>query len=303
MMSMSGRSASTLANGSAPICATISTASSIVDGCEIARRPAFGDAALAQAGVDHRPVDAGIDRRQLELVAVGRRQLADQVDHEVDLRVGAGAAGRADDQRDLALVRRLQHQRHVARIGLARHERLAQPQHVRAGIGRARVDDHGVDAAVDAAPEMLGGHAVAQHALRREDAKFFGHARLRSMVCAPACVAGRGRPSVSRRVVPGYSRPEQAAPLQLGHDQPREVLVGARNARRRQHEAVARRLEPFLHLVGDLARRAAEHRPVVELAAARGLDEVAHRRVLLAGLGDHLVAQALPATARPAPRR
>ena len=169
-------------------------------GREVARRPAFGDAALAQARVDHRPVDAGIDRRQLELVAVGRRQLADQVDHEIDLRVGAGAAGRADDQRDLALVGRLQHQRHVARIGLARHQRVAQPQHVRARVGRARVDDHGVDAAVDAAPEMLGGHAVAQHALRREDAKFFCHARLRSMVSAPAM---RRRPWQAQRIAQG----------------------------------------------------------------------------------------------------
>ena len=207
MMSMSGRSVSTLAKGSAPICATISTASSIADGARSPDGPHSVIRPSRSRAVDHRPVDAGIDRRQLEPVAVGRRQLADQVDHEIHLGVGAGAAGRADDQRDLALVRRLQHQRHVARIGLARHDRLAEAQQVRAGIGRAGVDDHGVDAAFDAAPEMLGRHAVAQHALRREDAKFlvscpppFGRLR------ASSCGAGLGRPSVSRRVVPGYSR-------------------------------------------------------------------------------------------------
>ena len=73
--------------------------------------------------------------------------------------------------------------------------------------------------------------------------------------------SGRGRPSVSRRVLPGVGRAEALAALELGHDVAHDVLVRARRVGGGDDEAVARvGLEPLLHLVGDVgagARRSA----------------------------------------------
>ena len=78
---------------------------------------------------------------------MGRRDLANDADHLVDLGIGAGAARRGNDERNLALPRGLQHQRDVADIGVARHDRLAEAEQVGPGVGRAGIDDHGGDAA------------------------------------------------------------------------------------------------------------------------------------------------------------
>src|SRR5579864_5973330 len=61
------------------------------------------------------------------------------------------------------------------------------------------------------------------------------------------------QPQVVAQRLPGVAVAEQAPALQLGDDQPHDVLVGPRAVRRGDHEPVARPAgEPGLHLVGDL---------------------------------------------------
>src|SRR4051812_12366668 len=83
--------------------------------------------------------------------------------------------------------------------------------------------------------------------------------------CSGPCPSGTGAYFGARETeVVAQRRPcvaitEDTATLQLGHDGARHVLVRAGHVRRRDHEPVARvAVEPLLHLIGDLRRRADE---------------------------------------------
>ena len=57
-------------------------------------------------------------------------------------------------------------------IALPLHDHLAEAEQIGSGVGRARVHDHGIHATIDAAPEVLGRDAVAEHARRGQDVEF-----------------------------------------------------------------------------------------------------------------------------------
>src|SRR5262249_5636596 len=87
---------------------------------------------------------------------------------------------------------------------------------------------------------------------------------------------------------------EQTAPLQFRYQQPHDVIIAAWHARSRHHKTIAsRRREPFLHLISSLMRASAKHRVFLDRATAGDIDEIAHCRVLLAGVTDHPVAEPL----------
>src|SRR5215468_2706426 len=90
---------------------------------------------------------------------------------------------------------------------------------------------------------------------------------------------------------------EEAAPLQLWHHQPREVLVSSRHVRGRENEAVARAAgEPFLEPVRDVRRRADETRELLERGACAVLDVIPRARIRLAAHAYHAVPRGLQPT-------
>ena len=131
-----------------------------------AGRPARGDPSGIQPPVHQFGIDARKDGRKLEAIVLGGCDLSDHGNHVVHVAVDAGAAGGADDQRNPSLGAGLQQQRQVSHGGSPADQHGAQPELIRSGIGRAGIDDDGVEATVDAAPEMVGGDAVSQHADR-----------------------------------------------------------------------------------------------------------------------------------------
>ena len=111
--------------------------------------------------------------------------------------------------------------------------------------------------------------------------------------------SGRARPRVSRRVPPGVPVAEDAAALELGHDQPDDVLVGARRVGGGAREPVARLgLHPLLHLVGHLGAGADEARALEQGGPVAG--QVGERHRVPA---DVLAAGSAPGRGCPRPTR
>ena len=128
------------------------------------------DAAGLELARDVALVDVGIDRGELEVPAALAGDIGDDVAKDIDMQVGAVAAGRGDQQGNLGLVLGLEQDLDVLHIGLAAAGHLAQPELLRAGVGRARIDGDGVRPERQAHLEVIDREAVAQHARRREDA-------------------------------------------------------------------------------------------------------------------------------------
>ena len=89
----------------------------------------------------------------------------------------AAAACGADDDRDAGLRAGGDHEREVLFAGLGADDGCAQAQLVRPGIGGTRVHHDGVRVHLHAPAEGFLREAVAQHAARRQDFKWF-HAGL-----------------------------------------------------------------------------------------------------------------------------
>src|SRR5215831_2622396 len=102
------------------------------------------------------------------------------------------------------------------------------------------------------------------------------------------------KPQIVAQCRTGIVLLEQAATLQLRHQQSHDVVIRPRHVRCRQDEPVAGWCrKPFLHLIGNLLWAAAKHRMLLDRAATGDGDEIAHCRVLFAGVPDHPVAEAL----------
>src|SRR5262245_2166356 len=121
-----------------------------------------------------------------------------------------------------------------------------------------------------------------------------GAPRGQSSFARPVAPTGPRQPQVlaqrRARVVPV----EESAALELGYDEAREILVGARHVGGRTDEAVrGSAREPLLEPVRHLGGTPHEARHLAERAATAVLDEVAHGRVRLAAQADDAVPRGL----------
>ena len=139
-------------------------------------------------------------------------------------------------------------------------------------------------------------NAVAEHALRREDVDF--------LLSCPRSVQSSAAPGVAAPALEAQRIAQRRAGI-LPCGTGRAAAARARPAARRPRRSPGcasptsrsrrrRRLEPFLHLVGDLLGRAAEHRAVVEPCRGPRPRQSRAPTDSSCRLADHPVAQALP---------
>ncbi len=108
-------------------------------GVHLGRRVERYDAPAAEKFVEIRFGLLGAYHRNFERPAVFADDLADDFHHPVDVDIGARGADRADQDRDLSLTRRAQHDCEIALHRVARERRPAASERERTCVGRARV--------------------------------------------------------------------------------------------------------------------------------------------------------------------
>src|SRR5262249_3410494 len=106
----------------------------------------------------------------------------------------------------------------------------------------------------------------------------------------PIAPWGAWQSQVFAQCLTGILPVEQAAPLQLGHYEAHEVLIGAGDVGGSEHKAIAGLgCEPLLQPFRDLVWRAGEDRQFLQCATRAVLDKIARGRMALTTEADDAV--------------
>jgi hypothetical protein len=148
-----------------------------IDGGGVERRsgPERLDLPRGETALEIPLVLLGVDHREPEAQPVLARDVVQDLDATLQMRLSAGAAAGSDHHRDAIRDGAVQQEPHVAADGERRGERFPRAEIMRPGVRAAAVHADHVRLALEPRLQRSLGIAIAEYSARRNHPHFVGH--------------------------------------------------------------------------------------------------------------------------------